>query len=246
MALTFLPFRFPGIPGVSCLFSARAAGNLSLEAPEAADNPAPTLARREALIRSLALEGMEVQSLAEVRQVHGTHTVFEPDPQPSQSAPAREADGMAASRRGLGLAVKTADCQPVLLAHQSGRYIAALHVGWKGNRHNYPGLAVAEFCGRYGIRPAEVSAVRGPSLGPDAARFTNFDAEWGDDFRPWFNADAQTMDLWRLTRDQLIRAGLRADHIYGVDLCTLSLPESFFSFRHDRRCGRQMSFISIA
>lgn len=245
MALTCIPFRFPGIPDVLCLFGARGGGNLSLEAPEALDDPAPTLARREALPAALAREGMLAGGVAEVRQVHGTRTVFEPAYQPLDAAPVMEADGLATSRPGLALAVKTADCQPVLLAHASGRYIAALHVGWKGNRQDYPGVAVAEFCSRYGIRPEEVSAVRGPSLGPGAARFTHFDAEWGPDFRPWFDAAAETMDLWSLTRDQLIRAGLRPRRIYGLDICTLSLPDAFFSFRRDRRCGRQMSFISI-
>lgn len=240
MDLTWLPFRFPGISGVRCAFGTRPGGNISLEVPEAADDPGPAIARREAMLRELGLTGA-----AEARQVHGVRTLFDPEPQDRTRPPVDEADGLATARPGLGLMLKTADCQPLLLAHASGRYAAALHVGWKGNRQNYPAMAVAELCARWQVRPDELSAVRGPSLGPGAAEFTGFEAEWGDAFRPWFDPAQRTMDLWRLTRDQLCAAGLRPDRIYGLDFCTLSLSERFFSFRHDRSCGRQASVIVI-
>ena len=37
------------------------------------------------------------------------------------------------------------------------------------------------------------------------------------------------MNLWRLTRDQLLEAGLPDEGIFGLDLCTASMPDSFFS-----------------
>lgn len=51
------------------------------------------------------------------------------------------------------------------------------------------------------------------------------------------------MDLWRLTREQLRRAGIPDERIYGIDLCTRSLADDFFSYRADRNCGRQASLI---
>lgn len=240
MDMSFLPFRFPGMDNVYCAFGTRSAGNFSLDAPEAAAAPAATLARRRALPGLL-----NVKAVAEVRQVHGVRTLFEPAAWSADASPVIEADGMATTLPGLALAVKTADCQPVLLAHASGRVAAALHVGWRGNRQNYPGRAVAELCDRYNLDPADLTAVRGPSLGPAAAEFTRFKTEWGDAFRPWFDAATRTMNLWRLTRDQLVAAGLRPDRVYGLDLCTVSLADAFFSYRSDRTCGRQMSLIWI-
>ena len=141
--------------------------------------------------------------------------------------------------------IKTADCQPILLTEPAGRFAAALHVGWKGNRRNYPALAVAEFCSRCRLRPEDLSAVRGPSLGPGEAEFTRFAGEWGPEFAPWFNPETRAMDLWSLTRHQLQQAGLRPERIYSLDLCTMSLPELFFSYRRSPRCGRQGSVIWI-
>ena len=100
-------------------------------------------------------------------------------------------------------------------------------------------------CERYQTRPEAFFAVRGPSLGPAAAEFVNYDTEWGPDFAAWRDARRQTVDLWRLTRAQLIRAGLREERVFGLDLCTFSLPERFFSYRRDPHCGRQAALIAI-
>lgn len=234
MALIHIPFRFPGIEGVRCAFLVRPAGNISLETAASPEEAAETRERRRSLAGDLGLE-----NFAEVRQVHGTDMVFDPAAQSPDDPPSFEADGMATDRAGMALLIKTADCQPILLADDAGRHIAALHAGWRGNRLDYPGLAVARFCERYSLRPDRLCAVRGPSLGPAAAEFVRFEEEWGEKFRPWFDEARRTMNLWRLTRDQLTAAGLRPDRIYGLDLCTWSLPEMFFSYRRFRNAGSE-------
>ena len=246
MAVSVIPFVFTGIAGVRCAFQICGprgadpfAGNISLSV--GSDPDAAARNRRDLAV------ACGVSGLAEMRQVHGDVTVFEPNSIDATASPVLEADGMAASRSSfgpdLGLMIKTADCQPILLAHASGQYVAALHVGWRGNRINYPGTAVREFCLRYGLDPVEISAVRGPSLGPSAAEFINFASEWGTEFLPWFDATRQTMDLWSLTRHQLQVAGLLPERIFSLDLCTYSLPEILFSHRRDKHCGRQGSVI---
>ena len=87
--------------------------------------------------------------------------------------------------------------------------------------------------------------MRGPSLGPARAEFVNFEREWSDGFRPWFDPATRTMDLWGLTRRQLQRAGLPERQIYGLDLCTASNNGQFFSYRREKRSGRQASLIWI-
>jgi len=241
MVLAFIPFRFPGVPGVRCAFLTRNSGNISLDL--APDNAQATRSRRRSLAARLGFA-----AFAEARQVHGTVTLFDPQPQNPDEAATCEADGLATCQPDLALMIKTADCQPILLAHAEGKHIAALHAGWRGNRAAYPTLAVTEFCDRYRVRPADLFAVRGPSLGPTAAEFIHFEREWGQDFAPWFDRARQTMDLWRLTRSQLESAGMRPERIFGLDLCTWSLPETFFSYRRfrsgdPRPDGRQASLI---
>lgn len=148
-----------------------------------------------------------LRRMAELNQVHGDAMIFEPDAVEPDAVPRCDADGMATAQAGFGLVIKTADCQPILLAHKSGRFVAGIHAGWRGNRCDFPGSGVRRFCEHYGVEQRELLAVRGPSLGPARAEFINFESEWSDEFRPWFDAQSRTMDLWGLTRWQLEQAG---------------------------------------
>ena len=239
MSLTMLPFHFPGIPGVSCVFTMRAFGSVSLSGTDASS------AVRRASIPSL----LGVQGFAEAHQVHGVRTLFEPAMQNPLSTPAEQADGMATSRPGLALMIKTADCQPILIAHASGRHVMGIHAGWRGNRQDYPRIAVEQFCEHYRLEPCDLWAVRGPSLGPSASEFVNFDREWGPEYLPWYDHVRRTVDLWALARHQLEVAGLLPGRILGIDLCTFDNADLLFSYRHFRRMGsedgRQGSFIWI-
>jgi len=182
--------------------------------------------------------------VAEAQQVHGIVTIF--DAPATSQAPdqiLQEADGLATDVVGRALMIKTADCQPVLFAHASGQHIMALHVGWRGNRAQYIQKAVAAWCVAKNIQAQDIFAVRGPSLGPEKAEFIHFDAEWGAAYRQYFDTSTASMDLWRLTHDQLIEAGLLAQNIHGIELCTASLPMTFFSHRADALAGRQANFI---
>jgi hypothetical protein len=239
-----LAFRFPGLAHTSCVFTTRRGGqglppfdgaNLSFDV---GDDPAAVAANRRQLAASLGFSDW-----CECRQVHGDVLRIEPAATPLEAASTLEGDALATSRPGLALCIKTADCQPVLLAHEAGRFVAALHVGWRGNVANLPGSAVARLCAHYGCAPAELLAVRGPSLGPQRAQFTNFEAEFGTGFGAFFDAAAQTVDLWRLTRHQLEGAGLLPGRVFGLDQCTLSNPRDYFSFRAARVTGRQVSLI---
>lgn len=221
-----IPYVFPDLPGVHCVFTTRQAGNLSMYKTSTGDEDyEATVGARRSLLESLGLE-----SWSEVKQVHGDVFIADPEPTSVDTGPVIEADGMGTMRKKHALCIKSADCQPILLAHPKGA-IAAIHVGWRGNVAQFAQTAVATFCAAYGLDPAEVHAVRGPSLG--RAEFVNFAREWPVSFAPWYDQASQCMDLWSLTRRQLCEAGLKPSKIHGLDMCTLSLNSLFFS----HRCG---------
>ncbi len=249
MAVTFFPFSFPGVPRVRCAFQTRtggvsragyAGGNISFSV---GDEAAAVAANRRSLLEALRPQGLT--AWAELMQVHGDALVFEPEPVPCDVNVATQGDGMATARPGLGLLIKTADCQPILLAHREGGHIAAIHAGWRGNRCDFPVTAVERFCAHYGLEPRDLMAVRGPSLGPGRAEFVNFEREWGPDWRQWFDENTRAMDLWGLTRAQLERAGLLPRNICGLDWCTAENNALFFSYRQEKQSGRQASLIWI-
>lgn len=242
--MKIIPFSFPGLPRVGCAFTTRQGGagqgpfasaNLSHDVGDRADSVA---ANRRELARTLGLSG-----LCELRQVHGEAIVAEPEPMEPGLGGIREGDGLFTVAPGQGLVIKTADCQPLLLAHAGGDCVMALHVGWRGNLADMPGKGVRRLCAQYGLDPADILAVRGPSLSPAASQFLNFEADFGPGFEAFFHPGTRTVDLWSLTRSQLMDAGVPARNIFGLDLCTRDNPDLFFSYRRERMTGRQAGVI---
>ena len=232
-----IPFVFPGIAGVGCLFSTVLDGDMAI-GPSVDDNT--KLSVRNNRKHILAAAG--VTGWVELKQVHEDHVLIEPEPTDPGEASLLKGDGSCTSRRHMALVIKTADCQPILLTNREGSAVAALHVGWRGNVMSFPASGVRRFCETYGMHAGDVLAVRGPSLGPGASEFVNFSKEWPLEFTPWFHPDTKTMDLWTLTRHQLVNAGVLQENIFSVDLCTQSLPELFFSYRRGH-AGRQVSLV---
>lgn len=243
--MMFVPFAFPGLVNVGCLFGTcmlpiRRGASAGV-APEAA-NPRNT----EACANRRRLRDMAgFSSWHEVHQVHGTQIVFDPEAMDIDSAPDTQADGLATARPGQGLVIKTADCQPVFLAHTSGQYIAALHIGWRGCAARFALEGVRAFCRQYGLRPEDIVAVRGPSLSPAHSEFSNFSAEFGTEFKQYYDSRTRTVDMWCLTREQLRTAGIEEKNIFSLDLCTKSLPRLFFSHRYNKSPARQANIIWI-
>lgn len=254
MSLNDIFFHFPGLAHIHCVFPLRdcdlpqdsdacAGGNLSFEVN---DEPQRVRCMRNRLLNRYKAFGL--QRLCDAHQVHGSELVFLDQQSLGQDTlvdaqlAATAADGLATGHAGLGLFIKTADCQPVLICDNTGRFLLALHVGWRGNAANFIAKAIASFCRHYALQAKDLLAVRGPSLGPDKAEFVNFQREWPDSFSPWFDAQSRTMDLWGLTRHQLTQAGLNPRHIFGLDLCTASNSQCF-SYRRDKVCGRQGGII---
>lgn len=240
MDLNTFWFQFRGLSDIHCLFQGRSAGtendgNISLLGGE---NLEKAKEARQALFELCAANGMD--EWAELRQVHGNKVV-----EAGNWEALPEADGIMTDRAGIGLMIKTADCQPLLFTHKSGKYIMAIHCGWRGNRMHFPYAATLVFCDRYKIHPRDIFVVRGPSLGPACAEFTNYDTEWGNLFDNWYDTTTKCMDLWTLAFSQLMRAGIPANHIFGIDLCTAANHERFFSWRRDKTRGRQASIIWI-
>jgi YfiH family protein len=244
MSVDFLDFRFPGLDTVRCVFTTRrggssqgpyAQGNLSLEV---GDDEDAVRANREALRANLG-----VRVWQELRQVH-EQAVYMNLEEDFRDGATMDGDGLCTNRPGHALVMKTADCQAILLADMDGRHVGALHCGWRGNAGNFPAAGVRKFCEYYGVDPTRVLAVRGPSLGPGKSEFVNFEAEWNPMFRSYYNPETKSVDLWTLTRNQLMGTGIPARNIYSLDLCTAS-SDQFFSYRRDKTTGRQIGMIWI-
>jgi YfiH family protein len=199
------------------------------------DDPAAVAANRQRLYEECELSAPP----AWLHQVHGTTVVD------AGSGTGADADGSCTTDAGVVCAVLTADCLPVVLCDRQGTRVAALHAGWRGLAAGVIEAGVAAMQ----VDPGELMAWCGPAIGPRAF-------EVGDEVRSAFVAaqprhaeafvetgtDRWLADIYLLARQRLAVLGVTRVH-GAFDRCTWSEPQSFFSYRRDRECGRMATLI---
>ena len=172
-----------------------------------------------------------------LRQVHG-NAVAGPGAAPV------EADAMLASEPHVVCAVLTADCLPVLLCDEAGRFVAAAHAGWRGIK---AGILEATVARLRAAGAGELMAWLGPSISAPAYEVG---AEVHEEFlaadphTEGFTANSRgrwQMDLPGIARRLLRELGVAA--VYGGTACTYHDPARFFSYRRDGTTGRQATLI---
>jgi len=187
---------------------------------------------------------LPVSHLVSAIQVHGRRVAMVTAGNPAPETEVPEVDLLITRQKGLGLLIKQADCQAVMLYDPENRVAANVHCGWRGQVQNLLGEAVAHLQDLCGSRPEALRAGIGPGLGPCCAEFRNFRREFPPEL--WaYQVKPAYFDLWSLSRDQLLTAGLAASHIEMAGLCTRCRAQEFFSFRRDRLTGRQGAVIAL-
>ncbi len=193
--------------------------------------------------RRLALAvGYAPHELHQTSQVHGA-VVHVPAGSPEESRRV-QADALVAKTPDLAVAVRVADCVPVLVADPKTGHVAAIHAGWRGVAQG----VVREALATLGAEdPAGLYAAIGPSIGPccfevgeDVAVEIVRAAGEGLVTRP--RGDRPHVNLWRAVENQLRALGVRAVDTLGC--CTRCDETRFFSFRRDgARSGRMVGVI---
>ena len=192
--------------------------------------------------RFAAAVGVDAARLFEVSQVHGRRVVTaEPGADPAELR-LEEADALVT--RGPGaVAVRTADCVPLLFADLTAGVVAAAHAGWRGVEARIAQATLEQM----GSAPADVIAVIGPHIrrfevGPEVAERIAAVAEGERVVRP--GEPRPFVDLAATLRAQLEALGVGA--IEDVGGCTLDEPARFFSHRRDAgHTGRHLAAIAL-
>ncbi len=142
--------------------------------------------------------------------------------------------------------VSTADCVPVLLFDPVRRAVAAVHAGWRGTVARITSRAVEAMGTRYGTRPADLRAVIGPSISPEAfevgGEVVDAFARAGFDTarlsrrypalrREEAGQEKPHIDLWAANAMLLEEAGVPLAAIQVAGVCTYARCGDFFSAR---------------
>ena len=151
-----------------------------------------------------------------------------------------EGDALLENTPGAVVAVRTADCIPILLADERKRAVAAVHAGWRGTAAEIVRRAVEAMHARFGSSPGDLLAAIGPGIGGCCY-------EVGPEVAAQFGEQGRThIDLAAINRRQLLDSGVTASRILASNLCTMCRADEFHSFRRDREAaGRMYSFIGL-
>ena len=149
-------------------------------------------------------------------------------------------DALLENTPGAVVAVKTADCIPLLLVDPGHRAVAAVHAGWRGTVAGIARSAVAALGAQFGSRTGDLRAAIGPAIGKCCY-------EVGAEVAARFGVDGRAhIDLAETVRRQLEAAGVGGQRIYISGLCTQCRAGEFHSFRRDgAAAGRLYSFVGI-
>ncbi|WP_405612195.1 peptidoglycan editing factor PgeF [Streptomyces sp. NBC_00076] len=203
------------------------------------DGPDAVRTNRELAAKSLGLEPAQVVWM---NQVHGSDVLVVDGPGGSASAvPA--VDAVVTARRGVALAVLTADCTPVLLADPVAQVVAAVHAGRPGMVAGVVPAAVRAMI-EIGAEPSRIVARTGPAVCgrcyevPEEMRAEVAAVEPTAHARTSWGTPA--VDVAAGVHAQLERLGVRDREQSPV--CTLESGDHF-SYRRDRTTGRLASYV---
>ncbi|MEV7198577.1 peptidoglycan editing factor PgeF [Streptomyces griseoluteus] len=202
------------------------------------DDPGAVRTNRELTARAL---GVDPARVVWMNQVHGAEVAVVDEPWGERPVP--EVDAIVTTRRGLVLAVLTADCVPVLLADPVAGVVAAAHAGRPGMLAGVVPAAVRAMTG-LGAEPGRIVARTGPAVCgrcyevPEAMRAEVAAAEpaayaetsWG----------TPAVDVSAGVHAQLDRLGVRDREQSPV--CTRE-SDDHFSYRRDRSTGRLAGYV---
>lgn len=202
----------------------------------------------------IGFDGVHAKSLAacQAKQIHGT-VIIEADDNFNEMG--KEADGLFTKKSGLPIAVRTADCLPVIV--RGDNFAMALHCGWRGLVNGMLGQAHACILGQ-GLSMSGLEFSLGPCIqpeqfevGPEVAvklihgRINLLPSQSALSLMKGRLSDRWHLDLQSAAALHLANLGVPARNIKIVRICTKE-DKSFHSYRRDgQKAGRNLSWVKI-
>lgn len=192
----------------------------------------------------------------QVDQVHGDAIVTVRDFREAKAKRGQKADAIVASAWAIPIAVRTADCVPILLAHPKP-IVAAVHAGWRGSKAGILAKTIDTMVKEFKADPGEISVAIGPSI---CGACYEVGSEVAEQFlpddtakicRPKPESEKFLLDLKAANAAQALAAGIKPENLEIHSECTLCQEDLFHSHRAamsrgEEKAGRNYSWVMIA
>lgn len=188
-----------------------------------------------------------------VKQVHGTEALVVDRTLSAADRFEGGWDALVTDQPGVMVAVRTADCVPILMHDPTHGVVAAIHAGWRGAVEAIVPKTLALLEARFGSNPKQVRLSIGPSAGaccyevddPVLERLRQGGGNWEKVVR--FQGEGKAkLDLKGLIKEQALAYGATPQAITTVNLCTICHEDLFFSYRREGKVnGTMISAIGL-
>jgi YfiH family protein len=170
-----------------------------------------------------------------VKQIHSDQVL-----RVDAAGPQGEGDALISNVPGVGLAIRTADCLPMLIADPRNHAVAAVHAGWRGVVAEIGPKTVDAMRREFGSNPEDLVVAIGPGIGKCCF-------EVGPEVAAQFGLEGRTkVDLVETMCRQLSRNGVKREGIMASGECTYCNREVYESYRRDREeAGRMVAMIEV-
>ncbi|NOS79196.1 MAG: peptidoglycan editing factor PgeF [Nitrospira sp.] len=188
-----------------------------------------------------------------VKQVHGTEALVVDRALAPTDRFVGGWDALVTDQPGIMVAVRTADCVPILMHDLKRRVVAAVHAGWRGAVAGIVPKTLALLESRFGSRLEHVRISIGPSAGvccyevdePVLDHLYQGFPDWKKVVRTK-EAGRVHLDLKALVREQAQAFGVSPKSITTVNVCTICHEDLFFSYRREGKVnGTMVSAIGL-
>lgn len=172
----------------------------------------------------------------------------------------RDVDGLITNRRGISLITSHGDCNALFFYDPVQQAIGLAHSGWKGTLQEIGAEVIRCMEDAFGTRAEDLTVGIGPALCQtcfevdedvaqkfygkrDAWRNLAYSREIGVCSETGETRRKHYIDLKAVVKETLLRAGVTAERIYDMELCSKCRPDLFYSYRGQK--GKNGNMVSV-
>ena len=181
----------------------------------------------------LSEKGYSTENFIRLKQIHSDRILWLKDQKEISKVHLAKGDAIISTLENIPIAIRAADCVPILLAHPSG-VVAAIHAGWRGTRSKIVQKVLSEILSKLKISMKEIKIAIGPSICGNCYEVGEEVAtDFKNDDRLCVMSDERKffLNLKQANKLQAVECGILSDQIEVRKECTLCDEKNFYSYR---------------
>lgn len=207
----------------------------------------------EIILSGLRINQIIFKKLIVAEQIHSTNIAYYESHDNQIIEVISETDGVITSEKGVVIAVRTADCIPVLYADIETGMIGVSHNGWRGTLKRISTRMIEKMTEK-GAKKDNIVVVIGPGIGSccydvDDERYYSFMEEFEEDMGAFsMRGGRRHLNLTKMNYEIVKSSGIKAENIDFFPFCTVCNKQRFYSYRrdhkkHPEKFGEMFSYI---